>query len=115
MSIKALTGLVPEWYTPEGQDDDPNPTAFLLTPLKAPQVAKLQKYFDGVTGEIGGEGLYEAAVMGVTDWRNVIDHEDKPLRFTRRNFEMLPYEKLLLIGGQVLANSFLTEGDEKNS
>ena len=115
MSIKALTGLVPEWYTPEGQEDNDNPAAFELTPLKAPQVATLQKYFDKVTGEIDGEGLYKAAVMGITNWRNILNHENKPLKFSRRNIEFLPYEKLLIIGGEVLANSFITEDDEKNS
>lgn len=113
MSITALTGLVPEWFTPEGQEGDDKAT-FELTPLKAPQVAKLQKYFDRETGEIGGEGLYNAAVMGVTAWQGVVDHEGKPLKFNLRNLDMLPYENLLILGGQILGNSFLTGEDEKN-
>lgn len=115
MSIKALTGLLPEWYTPDGQDDDANPSSFELTPLKAAQIATLQKYFNAVTGAIGGEGLYNAAVMGITNWKNIVDHEDKPLKFNRRNMNFLPYETLIVIGGEVLANSFLTGDDEKNS
>ncbi len=114
MSIKALTGLVPEWYTPAGQEDEPNPSSFELTPLKSAQVATIQKFFDRVTGEVGGEGLYNAAVMGVSNWKNVDDHEDKPLKFSRRNVEFLPYEHLLIIGGEVLARSFITGEEEKN-
>lgn len=115
MTVKALTGLVPEWYTPSDQEGASEPAEFQLKPLTSPQIAKLQKYFNNETGEIGGEGLYEAAVMGVIAWKNVSDHDDKPLRFSTRGVQQLPYALLIELGGQVLANSFITEGDEKNS
>ena len=115
MTVKALTGLVPEWFTPEGEKEDTEPAEFLLRALTAPQVAKLQSEFNSETGEIGGQGLYLAAVQGVTNWKNVIDHEGKPLKYTRRNIDVLPYALILELGGQVLANSFMTGDDEKNS
>ena len=115
MSIKALTGLVPEWFTPEGEKEDSDPAEFLLRALKAPQVAKLQGEFNNESGNISGKGLYDAAVMGITDWKNVTNHEGKPLKFTRANIDVLPYALVLELGGQVLASSFLTGEDEKNS
>ena len=115
MTIKALTGLVPEWFTPEGEKEDSEPAEFLLRALNAPQVSKIQREFDTETGAISGVGLYEAAVLGVTDWKNVVDHESKPLHYSRRNLDVLPYALVLELGGQVLANSFLTGEDEKNS
>lgn len=115
MTIKALTGLVPEWYIPEDEREASEPARFLLKALNAPQVAKLQGEFKSDTGEVSGVGLYEAAKAGVVDWENVIDHDDKPLKFSRRNFDVLPYAFVLELGGQVLANSLMTDEDEKNS
>jgi hypothetical protein len=115
MSIKALTGLVPEWFTPEGEKEASDPAEFLLRPLKAPQVAKLQGYFNSESGEISGAGLYEAAVVGITDWKNVYNHEGKSLKFTRSNLDSLPYALILELGGQVLSRSFMSDEDEKNS
>jgi len=115
MTVKALTGLVPEWFTPEGEKEDSDPAEFLLRPLKAPQVAKLQGEFHAESGNISGKGLYEAAVVGIADWKNVINHEGKVLKFTRSNIDSLPYTLILELGGQVLATSFMSGEDEKNS
>ena len=115
MTIKALTGLVPEWFTPEGEKEDSDPAEFLLRPLRAPQVAKLQGEFHSESGEISGKGLYEAAVAGITDWKNVVNHEGKVLKFNKVNLDLLPYALILELGGHVLARSFMTDEDEKNS
>jgi hypothetical protein len=115
MAIKATTGLVPEWYTPKIEEDADDPASFELTPLKAPQIAGLQGEFSRVTGEISGKGLYEAAKIGITDWKNFNDHEGKPLKFSKSNIDVIPYNILIELGGEVLANSFLTGEDEKNS
>lgn len=114
MTIKALTGLVPEWFTPEDEKEASDPAEFLLRPLKAPQVAKLQGEFHRESGEISGKGLYEAAVAGIADWKNVVNHEGNTLKFTRTNIDVLPYALLLELGGQVLSRSFMTGEDEKN-
>ena len=114
MAIKATTGLVPHWYTPASEEDDDNPASFEITPLKSPQIAGLQSEFDRATGEISGRGLYEAAKMGVTNWKNVNDHEGKALPFSRANIDVIPYQVLVELGGEVLASSFLTGEDEKN-
>ncbi len=114
MTVKALTGLVPEWWTPDSEKEDSDPAEFLLRPLKAPQIAKLQGEFHSESGEISGKGLYEAAVAGIADWKNVVNHEGKPLKFTRSNIDVLPYVLILELGGQILSRSFLTGEDEKN-
>ena len=115
MSIKALTGLVPEWFTPEGEGEATDPATFEIMALTPPQIAKIQQHFDGETGAINGEGLYKAAVMGIRNWRGVEDHKGEALKFNKRNIDTLPYTLLLELGGQIIANSFLSEEDEKNS
>lgn len=114
MADTSLKGLAPEWFTPEDQENDDNPARYHLRPLKPPQIAKLQQHFNGETGAIGALGLYEAAKAGIVDWENVNDQEGDPMKFTRANIDELQYGRLLEIGGQVLANSFLTGEDRKN-
>ena len=114
MTIKALTGLVPEWYTPTSEDEDDNPASFEIKALTSPQIAKLQGEFHRETGEISGIGLYEAAVLGVINWRNVVNHEGEVLAFSRRNIDALPYTTIIELGGKVLANSFMSDDDQKN-
>ncbi len=115
MADTALRGLAPEWFTPEDQEHDDAPARYKLKALKPPQVARLQKEFNADTGAVGALGLYGAAKDGIVDWENVNDQEGNPLRFTRANIDELPYARILELGGQVLANSFLTGEDEKNS
>jgi len=115
MADTALKGLVPEWFTPEDQEHDDAPARYKLKPLKPPQIARLQKEFDSETGAIGAVGLYEAAKSGIVGWENVNDQEGRELRYTRVNIDELPYSRILELGGQILANSFLTGTDEKNS
>lgn len=115
MTIKALTGLVPEWYTPKDEEGKSEPAEFNLKPLTSPQVAKLQSYFNLESGEISGTGLYEAALMAVIGWRNITDHEDKPLPCNQVNLKKLPYAVLIELGGESLSRSFITDEDEKNS
>jgi len=114
MTISALTGLVPEWYTPSDQGEG-DPASFELKPLTAPQIAKIQGEFDTESGEISGTGLYQAAVMGILAWRNVVNHEGETLKFSKRNIDTLPYATLIELGGQVIASSFMTEDERKNS
>ncbi len=114
MSITAITGLTPEWFTPEGQEGETDPAAFEIMALTSPQIATIQQYFDGETGAINGVGLYKSAVMGIRNWRNVKDHKGEVQKFSKRNIDTLPYTLLLELGGQIIANSFLSEEDEKN-
>ena len=114
MTVKALTGLVPEWYTPKGEEDEATPAEFHVKPLTAPQVAKVQSEFDGETGEISGNGLYNAATMVVIGWKNVNDHNDRNLKFSKRALDQLPFALLLELGGKVLEMSFLSEDKQKN-
>ena len=114
MTIKALTGLVPEWFTPDSETDDETPASFELRPLTSPEIAKLQNEFDRETGAVSGKGLYDAALLGVVNWRNVTNHEGEALAFNKTNLSKLPYMVLVELGGQSLANSFITGDDEKN-
>ncbi len=115
MTDTSLKGLAPEWFTPEDQENEEAPARYNLRPLKPPQIAKLQAHFDGETGAVTALGLYEAAKSGIIGWENVNDQEGNPMKFTRANIDEIQYGRLLELGGQILANSFLTEDDEKNS
>lgn len=114
MTIKATTGLMPAWYTPKGQEGEDAPASFELAPLKSPQIAGLQNEFNRVTGEVSGKGLYEAAKLGITGWKNFNDHEGNALEFSKANIDVIPYHVLVELGGEVLASSFLSEEDAKN-
>ena len=115
MTIKALTGLVPQWYTPKSEEDEGGEVSkFELTPLTSPQIAKLQRHFNRETGEVTGEGLYEAAKLGITAWDNVQDQDGNPFAFSKKNIDVLPYATLVELGGEILASSFVTGDDEKN-
>ena len=114
MTVKALTGLVPEWYTPASEVDEDTPAEFHIKPLTAPQIAGIQGEFDRETGEISGNGLYEAARMGVIGWKNVTDHNDRTLKYSKRTLDQLPYAIVLELGGKVLELSFLTDEEVKN-
>jgi hypothetical protein len=46
MSIKATEGLAPEWYTPPGQDDDPNPARFHIKPLNGAEFGEVADYLE---------------------------------------------------------------------
>lgn len=114
MSIKALTGLVPEWYTLDAEAEDDTPASFELRPLTSPEIATLQSEFDRDTGAVTGKGLFDAAVLGIINWRNVDNHEGETLAFSKANIAKLPYTVLIELGGKALANSFITGDDEKN-
>ena len=115
MSIKALTGLVSEWFTPADEVGKEDATEFNLQPLTTPQMARIQAHFDAATGSISAVGLYTACEFGLKGWRNLLDHEGNDLKFNKRRLDVLPIEIVAEVGGQIIANSVLTDEDEKNS
>ena len=115
MAIKALTGLVPDWYTPESQREADEPARFKLKPLDAKEMVEVQDYHDPDKGQIKPEGLYRALELSLTDWENVNDQNDRPLKCTRTNIKTLPIEIIAECGAEAINRSFLSEDDEKNS
>jgi hypothetical protein len=115
MAIKALTGLVPEWYTPSSEKEADNPARFKLKPLDSMQVVEIQNYHDEVKGAVKAEGLYRAFELSLVDWENVFDSQDRRLKPTRNNIKAIPVEIIAECGAHAITMSYLTEDDEKNS
>lgn len=118
MSITALTGLVPEWYTPISQKDEDDPARFKLTPLDTKQMVEIQSYHitDGKgNGRISPEGLYRAFEISILEWENVNDRTGKPLKCTRNNIKTIPVDLIAELGAEAVSVSFLTDDDAKNS
>ena len=114
MAIRALTGLVPEWYTPESEKGEDDAARFKLKPLDSKEMVEIQSYHTEAEG-IRPEGLYRALELSLLDWENVNDDQGKPLKCNRNNIKRLPIEVVAECGGQAINISFLSEDDEKNS
>jgi hypothetical protein len=120
MSVRALVGITPEWWTPETEtepDTDGHiaerPAAFYLHPLTGPQMMEVQEFFDLENRTIKTGGLLRAARFGLKDWRNVLDENDKEIDFDA-SLNKLPAEWIANAGAQIIANSVISEETEKN-
>lgn len=113
MSITALTGLVPEWYTPESETESDNPARFKVKPLDSKQMVEIQAYHKP-EGGISPEGLYRSMEISILEWENVLGVNGKPLKCTRGNVKAIPIEIIAEVGAHAISISFLSEDDEKN-
>jgi hypothetical protein len=113
MSITALTGIVPEWYTPESQKESSTPARFKLKPLDSKQLVEIQGYHTP-EGAIAPAGLYRAFEISVIEWENVNDSNGRALKCNRGNIKTIPIDIIAEAGAEVISVSFLGETDEKN-
>ena len=113
MSITALTGLVPEWFTPDSQKGEDDPARFKVKPLDSKQMVEIQAHHKE-SGGIAAEGLYRAMEISILEWENVNDDNGKPLKCTRHNVKAIPIEVIAEVGAHAISVSFLNEEDEKN-
>ncbi len=111
--MKALTGLVPEWFKPktleEGDDAE-----FEVSPVTQRQLAEIQNHYDMDANHMQPTGFYLAFEMGCTNLRNVTDAEGKDLPFSLRNLGTIPIKVAMEVGAQVVNVSNLTEEERKN-
>ena len=120
MSVRALVGITSEWWTPPSETE-PNdngdlperPASFHLSPLTGPEMLEVQEFFDLENRTIRPPGLLRACRLGLTDWRNVLDENDKELSFDP-SLKCLPAEWIANAGAQIIANSVISEEAEKN-
>lgn len=113
MSITALTGLVPEWYTPDSEKEKDDAARFKVKPLDSKQMVEIQAYHkEG--GGISPEGLYRSMEISILEWENVLGVNDKPLKCTRGNVKAIPIEIIAEVGAHAISISFLDEDAEKN-
>ena len=111
--MKALTGLVPEWFSPESLDDG-DEAEFEVSPVSQHQLAEIQNHYDMVNNHMKPTGYMLAFEIGCTNWRGVTDHDGKDLPFSIRNLTKVPIKVACEIGAQVVNVSSLTEDDRKN-
>lgn len=111
--MKALTGLVPEWFRPEGLEEG-DIAEFEVSPIAQRQVAEVQNHYDMESGQMRPTGYYTAYEIGCTNWRGVTDDEGKDFPFSIRNLSKIPIKIAMEIGAQVINVSSLTEDDRKN-
>ena len=116
MSIKAMTGLVPEWFVPDSEKDA-NPeeqASFHCYPLTQPQVLEVQQYYDRDRKDFLPTAYAVAYRLGCRGWKNVTDHEGKPLKWSPANRETLPAHILAEVGANIINISVMGDDDEKN-
>ena len=113
MSITALTGLVPEWFTPDSEKEKDDAARFKVKPLDSKQMVEIQM-FHRDSGGISPEGLYRAMEISILEWENVLGVNAKPLKCTRHNVKAIPIEIIAEVGAHAISISFLSEDDEKN-
>lgn len=113
MAITALTGLVPEWYTPEVEKESDDAARFKLKPLDSKVMVEIQGFANEGTG-IAAEGLYRAFELSILEWENINDTNGKPLKCTRNNIKNIPVDIIAECGAHAISISFLSEDEEKN-
>ena len=113
MTIKALSKLAPEYYTPESEKESANPTRFKLRPLTPAEKESVTVYENGQF-QIPPRNYGQVLRMGLVDWDNFLDNRDKPVKCTFVNHDRIPSEIRLELAGEILTRSNIDEDEEKN-
>ncbi len=111
--MKALTGLVPEWFKPKNLDEG-DEAEFEVSPVTQHQLALIQNHYDMTALTMKPTGYMLAFEIGCTNWRGVVDMDGKEFPFSVRNLTKVPIKIAMEIGAQVVNVSNLTEDDRKN-
>jgi hypothetical protein len=115
MAIKALTGLVPEWYTPTMEDEkDEGASSFHCYPLTQPQVLEVQQYYSTERKDFLPMAYAIAYKLGCRGWKNVFDMDGKPLKFNNVTRDKLPAQVLAEVGANIINMSVLGDDEIKN-
>lgn len=116
MSIRALDGISPEWYTIPDQEEcgEEDKAQFRIWPLTGPQLLEVNQHFELETSTIAGPGLYLAFKLGCKDWRNIKDRRDEEMKFSKLNFDYIPPQVLAQVGSRIVKISMLTEEELGN-
>lgn len=115
MALKLNSGLVPQWYTPEDQQDDPRPARFQLAPLSGLYVLGLSSSFVGgefKLTEAQAEDILRRSLVG---WDGIDDEHGNPLPCKPEHFHLLGAELAGELVGVALNSSSLAEEEKKSS
>ncbi len=115
MSIQALAGLLPAWYTPKGQDDDDKPTRFKVRPLDGEQYGDVAEHVGVVNGAVrlSSRGISQCLKHALIGWENFTG-VDGDVAFFAANFRLIPYLIRVELATHIFIISSLSEEQEKN-
>jgi len=109
-------GIEPEWYTPESEINEDEPTRFKIKPLTG---ERLDQVMQGSTGgELTSNGKSYAIAYGLVDWENfkVRTDNDKVIdkKFSLNDTNLIPYDVRRELAFKIADISNLTSDNEKN-
>lgn len=113
MSIKIISKLSPEWFTPKDQRKEETPTRFKIRQLNGVEHAEVMAELreDGGRNYLTFRGVM-AALKGLLDWENVEDQNGE-VTFSQSNLKMIPGDYLHEVAGAILEKSNISEEEEK--
>lgn len=117
MAVYRTTGVTPEWWTPESEDEEQEPVQVFIQPLTPPQLSQIMP---DVSFErdwpCGPNALVMALRWGLKDWQAVYDEHGQALQCNVKNAcNVLPAALQQEIATRIIRNSMVTEDDRKNS
>jgi hypothetical protein len=117
MAITALSGIAPEWYTPEQDGEEGDKTKFHLQPLTSMQHAEM---FATCCIEDGMVHLSDKSVQvclkyGLIGWENFKDESGELIEFSRILISKVPGDTLFELAGRIFKTSMLGDTDKKKS
>lgn len=117
MGIKITTGISPESYIPQSQENSDSPANFQLRPLNGEEVCSVGEYIKsgGPSGiQITGPGVFKILRFAISDWSGVFDEQGKVVEFSRENFKFLPYTLCVELAIKIIMSSRLSEEESGN-
>jgi len=117
MTITALTGLAPEWYTPP-QHGDGEQTAFELRPLNGLEYATIQAMISSAADDAAAVVMTESRIRyvierGLVGWRNFNDGNGAPLTFMRERINRIDSATLADLVNEIMTRSQLNDAQKK--
>lgn len=117
MTIEALEGLTPEWFTRPGQDKDNDPvTRLRIRPLDGAEYGVVANFLElaGKLVFIRSTGRTLCLQMVLLDWES-FSNSDGPVKFSIDNMRLIPHEIRMKIVARIVAISHLDPEQERNS
>jgi len=96
MKIRKIT--IKEYVLKE-EREEAKPSVFFIKNLNGAEDAQVQQLLFGGNHY---KGIVESAKLGITNWKNIYDENDKIAKFSKANLLELPTEVLYEIGTEVL-------------
>jgi len=117
MAIVAVDPRGRQEFIPESDKEGKNPTKFYFIPLTETEKADIgQQVASSSTGEarIPDAFLTNMVIKHCVGWDNFNDKNGKPIKFTARNINRIPFEVIIEFGSHIFADSGFGAEEEKN-